>query len=279
MVPVLPFEQRKLIPIYRRKWRKISYCSETAELAKIEQLIKKAYKMVQRSEPKIILTTNPGRALMTLDKTGFSPSNILDKVDDAVENVIFQELEKIVLSQALGHLQERDPNSIKTKIYLYLRQELVEHRWSEPLRAIHLATRKTPNHFYNQLKPDFRNDYSCIFSKFIETEYWLQFGTILDFYISVLGCSVDKKVWSLFKSLLKFCGWILPLEDICIVVSRPKIILNEDAQLHAEKIKAVKYPDGYGFYFYKNTQIPSKYGRKSPSEWHYSFLAKMYNIM
>ncbi len=70
MVPVVPFEQRKLIPIYSRKWRKISYCSETAELAKIEQLIKKAYKMVQRSEPKIILTTNPGRALMTLDKTG-----------------------------------------------------------------------------------------------------------------------------------------------------------------------------------------------------------------
>ncbi|AUT02054.1 hypothetical protein CLI64_17605 [Nostoc sp. CENA543] len=71
----------------------------------------------------------------------------------------------------------------------------------------------------------------------------------LDFAFSVLNYPHDVRKWTALQNLVQNCGWILIVNDTCIVCDRPmQILLDENHQLHAENQPAVKFRDGFSIY-------------------------------
>lgn len=69
-------------------------------------------------------------------------------------------------------------------------------------------------------------------------------------------------------SLVKHCGWIFGVNNLCIICERPtKILVNEDNQLHGEGETAVEFSDGFSIYAFNGTYLPEKYGSVHPSQW------------
>lgn len=91
---------------------------------------------------------------------------------------------------------------------------------------------------------------------------------MLDFCISVLGCNHDRKKWQALQTLVMECGFVLQLENTCLVCDRPiKLSQDEQNRFHAEGEAAIKFIDGYSIYAYHGVRLPEKYGLLHPNRW------------
>ena len=90
----------------------------------------------------------------------------------------------------------------------------------------------------------------------------------LDFAFSVLGYPHDAQKWAALQGLVKYCGDIFAVKNLCVVCDRPtKILLNEDSQLHGEGEPALEFADGFAAYAYHGTRMPEQYGTVHPNQW------------
>lgn len=101
----------------------------------------------------------------------------------------------------------------------------------------------------------------------------------LDYAISVMSFPHNAQKWSALQGLVKYCGWILGVDNLCIICDRPtKILVNEDNQLHGEGEAAIEFSDGFVAYAYNGTYLPEKYGTVHPSQWQTQWiLEEQYN--
>nr|WP_293108579.1 hypothetical protein [Okeania sp. SIO2F4] len=91
---------------------------------------------------------------------------------------------------------------------------------------------------------------------------------MIDFCISVLGCSYDKQKWLAVQGLVQECGFVLQLESTCLVCENPmNISLDAQNRFHAEGEPAIKFIDGYHIYAYQGVKLPEKYGLLHPNRW------------
>ncbi|MDJ0556907.1 MAG: hypothetical protein QNJ68_21165 [Microcoleaceae cyanobacterium MO_207.B10] len=96
---------------------------------------------------------------------------------------------------------------------------------------------------------------------------------MIDFCISVLKCNHDKEKWQALQSLVKECGFVLQLENTCLVCERPiKLFQDEQNRFHAEGRPAIKFIDGYRIYSYHGVRLPDKYGLLHPNRWQAKWL-------
>ncbi len=90
----------------------------------------------------------------------------------------------------------------------------------------------------------------------------------LDFAISVLNYPHKSQKWSALQGLVKHCGWIFGINNLCIICERPtKILVNEDNQIHGEGETAIQFADGYSLYAYNGAYLREKYGSVHPNQW------------
>ncbi len=90
----------------------------------------------------------------------------------------------------------------------------------------------------------------------------------LDFAFSVLNYPHPTKKWSALQAIVKHCGWIFAVDNICVICDRPtKILLNDDNQLHRESKPVLEFSDGFVAYAYHNVPLPEKYGTVHPDQW------------
>ncbi|MEG4878875.1 leucine-rich repeat domain-containing protein, partial [Microcoleus sp. CZ3-B4] len=142
-----------------------------------------------------------------------------------------------------------------------LRQELSELSiWEEQLKQ--------------QLNTDFANYWQYSRPK-VTPKYLVENLAVAEFCVS-LGIIIKPEAQKLFEclnQLLAECGWIILLDDICIVCSRPiKLSLDSEYRLHAEGEPALEFPDGYKIYSYHGVTLPEKYGQIYPSQWQAQWL-------
>lgn len=99
------------------------------------------------------------------------------------------------------------------------------------------------------------------------------FMEMIDFCISVLECRHDRNKWQALQGLVNECGFVLQLENTCLVCDRP-IQLSQDTQnrFHAEGEPAIKFIDGYRLYAYHGVKLPEKYGLLHPNRWQAQWL-------
>ncbi|WP_426564403.1 DUF6745 domain-containing protein [Dapis sp. BLCC M172] len=91
---------------------------------------------------------------------------------------------------------------------------------------------------------------------------------MIDFCISVLGCSYDEQKWLALQGLVKECGFVLQLENTCLVCDNPmKISLDAQNRFHGEGEAAIKFIDGYHIYAYQGVKLPERYGLLHPNRW------------
>ncbi|MEO0842854.1 MAG: DUF6745 domain-containing protein [Cyanobacteria bacterium J06643_5] len=91
---------------------------------------------------------------------------------------------------------------------------------------------------------------------------------LIDYAISELNYSYNPQKWSALKGLVKHCGCIFTVDNLCIICERPtKILVNEDNQIHAEGETAIEFADGFVAYAYNGTYLPEKYGSIHPTQW------------
>ena len=109
--------------------------------------------------------------------------------------------------------------------------------------------------------PEYRENYFC--------QTLAPFCSSIDFQISVLKLKADLEKWNILKSLVKYCSYIFPLENFCLVCSKPKrILLDFEKQLHANGEPAIEFNDGWlRKYFYHGILLPEKYGKLPQNEW------------
>ncbi len=98
---------------------------------------------------------------------------------------------------------------------------------------------------------------------------WISRAAFVDFCVSVLNLPVNQKKWSLFESLVKQCNWMFPLENICFVCDRPRILsFDNQNRLHAEGCPAIQFADGFSVYAHHGVRLPEAYGKIPPNQWH-----------
>ncbi|MEO1429865.1 MAG: DUF6745 domain-containing protein [Cyanobacteria bacterium J06632_19] len=79
----------------------------------------------------------------------------------------------------------------------------------------------------------------------------------LDFAFSVLGYPHTSQKWSALQGIIKHCGWIFAVDNLCIICDRPtKILLNEDNQIHGEGEAAIEFADGFAIYARNGIAVP-----------------------
>ncbi|NEO55849.1 MAG: hypothetical protein F6K54_23935 [Okeania sp. SIO3B5] len=101
---------------------------------------------------------------------------------------------------------------------------------------------------------------------------------MLDFCISVLECSYNDKKWQALQGLVKECGFVLPLENTCLVCDRPiKLSMDEQNRFHREGGSAIRFIDGYRIYAYHGVKLPEKYGLLHPERWQVRWLLEEEN--
>lgn len=98
---------------------------------------------------------------------------------------------------------------------------------------------------------------------------------VIDYCVSVLGCSVDVPKWEALRDLVADCHTMLMFENSCLMSDRPlKLCLDEQNRLHAEGEAAVTYGDGLKFYAYAGVNLPERYGRVHPHQWQSQWLLR-----
>ncbi|MGB3510221.1 MAG: DUF6745 domain-containing protein [Microcoleaceae cyanobacterium] len=96
---------------------------------------------------------------------------------------------------------------------------------------------------------------------------------MIDFCISVLECTHDKETWQALQGLVKECGFVLQLENTCLVCDRPiKLHIDEQNRFHHEGGSAIRFIDGYRIYVYHGVRLPEKYGLLHPNRWQAQWL-------
>lgn len=68
----------------------------------------------------------------------------------------------------------------------------------------------------------------------------------IDFATSVLNFTVPVQKWSALQELAKHCGWILAVDNLCVVCDRPtQVLVDEEYQFYQEDIRpTLQYSDG-----------------------------------
>ena len=100
----------------------------------------------------------------------------------------------------------------------------------------------------------------------------------IDFANSVLQYPVAAQKWSALQGLVKYCGWILAVDGLCVVCDRPtQIHINEKYQFHADTEPALQYSDGFALYAHHGRSIPEKYGSVPASEWQVQWILEESN--
>ena len=249
-------EQKSLIPIYREKWQKIALSTQPINRQKAAEGIQLAYTLMGDPNPKIIFYDSPHAAFEILlqkvwqrweSKDDYGHRHIFKDMWEPLRKELEMQVSDKLCTEIDGQIGEGSlqPNQLWSHI-LYSQ---IEEEWQDIISEVSVKL-------------------LCIWSYPIPTELWSSYVCWIDFCISVLNCNYNWDNWRVLESIVKYCGWIYPLRNICIVCDRPrKLLLDAQYRPHALEQPAIEFVDGYNLYAYHGVRLPEVYGKSNPQEW------------
>ncbi|MGD1700554.1 DUF6745 domain-containing protein [Dapis sp. BLCC M229] len=254
-------EQKALIPVYWEKWQKIAFSTQPINRQKAAEGIQLAYSLMGDPNPEIVFSDSPHAAFDIL----------LEKIwqrwksqDDYGHRHIFKDRWELLRRE----LEMQVTHQLSTEIDSQIAEGLLqpEQLWSHIL--------------YSQIEEEWQEIISevsikllCLWSYPIPTELWSSYVAWVDFCISVLNCNYNSDNWQVLESIVKHCGWIYPLRNLCIICDRPrKLLLDDEYRPHAVEKPAIEFADGYSLYAYHGVRLPEVYGKFNPQEWQSKWL-------
>lgn len=254
-------EQEAQISVYREKWHRQALCVEAIDRQKAASAIQLAYTLMGDPNPEIIFCDSPRAAFDILlnkiwqrwkSKDDYGHRHILKDRWELLRNqlelrVVDEVFEKIERQMGSGSLQPE-------QLWSHILYSQVEEEWQEIISDISIKL-------------------LCLWSYPIPTELWSSYVCWVDFCISVLGCEYNQNDWWVFESVVKYCGWIYPLRNLCIICDRPrKLLLDNEYHPHAEGKPAIEFADGYSLYANHGVRLPEEYGKLHPDQWEAKWL-------
>ncbi|NEP42060.1 MAG: hypothetical protein F6K35_23700, partial [Okeania sp. SIO2H7] len=234
-------EQKKLIPIYCKKWLNIALSCQLLDRNKATAAIKNAYAAMGLSPPKIVFCQGPLAALRIimqhkwrqLERVG-DIEELGEELDERLWEVLSLQFCDDLISQVQPWVLETIESETNYRQLLNqidrLGIDLINCLIEEPplelknvLDFSDFITASLKNGFLGPVEP-------CISTqKLVAVTIWS------DFLISVLGCHYDKNKWQILNSLATDCGWFFPFKNICFACDRPLNFSADNQQrLHAE---------------------------------------------
>jgi len=225
-------EQEALIPVYREKWRAIALSTEPIDRQKAAEAVTAAYALLGKKPPLILFCDSP--------YASFHPT--------------FSQMESLFWNDPW----QQPKGQLDWQLYRQLNTLLGKHRLKSKL------VRRLNGKF---LTPEIQ-ELEVQLTRQLESQayeplpYFLSgrltdFGSFFDFYISVLNCPYNKRKWSIYQSLAKYCGWIVPFKRVCFICDRPTILSFDNQQrLHALGSPAVQFKDGFKVYAVNGVRVP-----------------------
>jgi hypothetical protein len=234
-------EQEELLPVYRDKWIKIGLNCDPIDRVKAEEEAKKAYAEVDLVPPeKFIVANGPLSANVAAGIVKISrdynvpPSTVFNTITR--DTPIWDSCNPFWDSVQEAIVEYDDHNLAMGFNY--------DGQLPPPLTPIELKG----------LVLGSAEDYIGENAYGSHDAHWLGF---YNYFLEVCDLRVCEKLLPLME-LAKVCGWWIPFEDFCILQERHcELHRNEDGRLHNPDGMAVKYPDGYGGYFWNGVPIDS----------------------
>jgi len=261
LISKLTSEQKALISVYREKWQKIALSTQPINCQKAAEAIQLAYSLMGDSNPEIVFSDSPHAAFdILLEKIWHR----WESKDDYGHRHIFKdrwellrrELEMQVAHELCTEIDSQiGEGSLQPgQLWSHILYSQIEEEWQEIISEISIKL-------------------LCLWSYPIPTELWSSYVAWIDFCISVLKCNYNSDDWQALESIVKHCGWIYPLRNICIICDRPrKLLLDDEYRPHAIEKPAIEFSDGYSLYASHGVRLPEAYGKFHPQEWQSEWL-------
>ncbi|MEG4231477.1 hypothetical protein QUA40_05065 [Microcoleus sp. Pol11C3] len=259
-------EQEALIPVYREKWRAIALSTEPIDRQKAAEAVTAAYALLGKKPPLILFCDSPYASFhptfsqmesLFWNDPWQQPDGLLDwQLDLQLDWQLRRQLTTL-----LGK------HHLKSKLVRRLNRELLNPEIQE--LEVQLMRQLESQLAYQPITYFPSERLAHYFPSGILTGL----GSFLDFYISVLNCPYNKRKWSIYQSLAKYCGWIVPFKRVCFICDRPTILSFDNQQrLHAVGSPAILFKDGFKVYAVNGVRVPELYGKQHPSQWRADWL-------
>ena len=254
-------EQETLISVYREKWHSQALSVQPIDRQKATEAIQLAYNLMGDPNPEIMFCDSPRAAfdilLQTIwqrwqSKDDYGHRHIFKDRWELLrkqldQQIVYEVFDKIDHKMGEGSLQPG-------QLWSHILYSQIEEEWQEIISEIAIKL-------------------LCLWSYPIPSELWTSYVAGVDFCISVLGCEYSQDEWSVFESVVKHCGWIYPLRNLCIICDRPrKLLLDDEYRPHAVEKPAIEFADGYSLYAHHGVRLPEAYGKLNPQEWQSEWL-------
>ncbi|MEG4282816.1 leucine-rich repeat domain-containing protein [Microcoleus sp. A006_D1] len=231
-------EQKALIEACRQKWGTLANSTEPISNPKAAAAVKSVCEILGLKASEITFCSSPNGGVAQIPLKRSNDTDLIKRLTKRVKDALH-------------------PFFLITE----LRQELSELSiWEEQLEQ--------------QFNTDFPNYWKYSRPK-VTPKYLVENLALAEFCVS-LGIIIKPEAQKLFECLnqiLAECGWIILLDDTCIVCSRPcQLSLDSEYRLHAEGEPALEFPDGYKIYSYHGVTLPEKYGQIHPNLWQAQWL-------
>lgn len=250
-------EQEALIPVYREKWRAIALSTEPIDRQKATEAVTAAYALLGKKPPLILFSDSP--------YASFHPT--FSQMESLFWNDPWHDHWNDPWCEPKGQLDSQLGRQLTTLLGKHhLKSQLVR---TLDRQLLNPEIEELTMQLMRQLKSQLAYQHTT-YSPLKSLAY---LGTLFDFYISVLNCHYNKKKWSIYQSLAKYCGWIVPFKRVCFICDRPTVLsFDNQHRLHALGSPAVLFKDGFKVYAVNGVRVPEFYGKLHPSQWRADWL-------
>jgi hypothetical protein len=226
MITELSDEQTSLISVYRDKWKRIAFSTEKIDRQEVTDIVKTAYRLGEQNEPKIFFFDSP---LDAFQQVGLSSST------SSTKPLLLFDLGEGITKQ--------------------IKQQFAPPLWTWFWRRTgYLYTLEIVNGVYYPLIESLEERSGSLLSEQTKRQLQSLFQNVsdiamLDFCISVLGCSHDSsEKWQTLLAVVENCFWHIAFAEMFIVCERPiEFSVNFESfwQKSEDSALDIRFADGF----------------------------------
>jgi hypothetical protein len=234
---LLTDDEIKSIVSYIKQWRNILYSHALIGKAKVIDIVRKAYKILELPEPKILFKRNFNYAKRWIAK------NYKELLTCDDYHQIYCEIRDLVFKNMLSEIYSK-------RYAKYSRLFPREHEYFSNIYLVACEIIYKVFDTWVHIYPEYMN---LVYSQY---------------YIEVLGRNFNVEPWEILKKLSIECHFLIPLTDVCLVIDRPvEVHLNDDLLPHAKNKPAIKFAGGFSVYCHHGVEFPAQYGKLPVERW------------
>jgi len=241
MITRLTAKQKKLIPVYQKKWHD-QFFSLTFDEQKARKFVKWLYKLIDKKEPTVVILDSPLAVQLAINILKFNKERIWEQLwrrlwgqldeqlrgqlDEQLERQLWEQLNKQLREQLLGQLINQFHGK---RIDKQLGRQLLGKLWRQLDK--------------NKLKC-FQFDYWGDIS-------WFGYLAFYDYIYEELFPEIKIPIFEQYREFSKAnINFLVTFENIAFI-SKPPVFINFDEKdrLHCKNDFAVLYADGFGTHF------------------------------